>query len=52
MPDTFYKVSQEKNHLTLPGLGGGGGGGMGGWDGGASRPVVNFCWLYPKNEKC
>ena len=28
---------------TMPGGGGGGGG--------ASRPAVNFCFLYPKNEK-
>ena len=24
----------------------------GGGGGGASKPAVNFCCLYPKNEKC
>ena len=25
---------------------------MPGGGGGASKPAVNFCCLYPKNEKC
>ena len=49
MPNARYilqsKPGKKSLNPTRPRGGGGGGGG-------ASRPVVNFCGLYPKNEKC